>query len=95
MFTKSKSKTEEELDKALQYAFAALHDQPETEEDYAKILDHIAKLHKMKTEEKSRRVSPDTWAMVGANLVGIAMIVGYEHAHVVTSKAMNLLLKPR
>lgn len=42
---------------------------------------------------KPNRVSADTWAMVGANLAGILLIVGYERVNVIASKAIGFVLK--
>lgn len=50
-----------------------------------------------KKKELSRRfkVTPDTLAIVAGNLIGIAVVVGYERAHVLTSKAFANVLKTR
>lgn len=40
---------------------------------------------------KPDRVKMDTWALVGANLVGILIMVNYERAHVLTSKALGFI----
>lgn len=42
-----------------------------------------------------RRVSPDTLALVGANLAGIVMIIGYERMNVIASKALGFVSKLR
>lgn len=63
--------------------------------DYVKTLDQVVKLHKMLEEEKSASVSKNTLVVVGANLLGIVMIIKHEFVNVITSKAMNLILKPR
>lgn len=39
------------------------------------------------------KVSHDTLAIVAGNLIGIAIVVGYERAHVLTSKAFGNILK--
>lgn len=41
------------------------------------------------------RVSLDTWVIVGANLLGILVIIGYERTNVLTSKALSFLSKLR
>lgn len=64
-------------------------------EEYEKALDHLAKLHKMLIEEKSASVDMNTMVVVGANLLGILMIIKHEYVNVVSSKAMSLILKPR
>lgn len=55
----------------------------------------ITELYKLKENNSPKRVSPDTVAIVVGNLVGIALILGYEQAHVVTSKALGFVMKPR
>lgn len=68
---------------------------PHTDE-YAKMVDQLDKLYKMKVLNKDEnRVSKDTLLAVGANLLGIVLILGYERAHVVTSKALSFILKTR
>lgn len=87
------AKEPSQLDIALNSAYAALSNLQETDEKYAKILDQIVKLHKMKNDERTSQVSPDTWATIGANLVGILLIIRHEHVNVITSRAMNLVTK--
>jgi hypothetical protein len=93
MFTKPRPKTP--LEKEIDIALVALSDHKPSSEEYAKIVDQIAKLHEMKEIEKPSRVSYDTWALIGANLAGILLIIRHENTNVITSKAMSLLVKPR
>jgi len=44
---------------------------------------------------RPKRVSPDTLILVAGNLLGIVIILGYERANVITSRAMNLVMKLR
>ena len=83
------AKEPNQVDIALNRAYAALSNLQETDEKYAKILDQIVKLHKMKNDERTSHVSPDTWATIGANLVGILLIIRHEHVNVITSRAMD------
>jgi hypothetical protein len=46
-------------------------------------------------QNKKTSVSKDTLATVGANLIGILMVIKHEHVNVITSRAMNLLMRPR
>lgn len=66
-------------------------------EAYASMVDQLTKLYALKEIDQKidapRRVSADTLAIVGGNILGIVMIVGHERASVLTSKAMTLLLK--
>lgn len=59
--------------------------------EYDHLLDQLDRLIKMQSEERRNRVSPDTLATVGGNLLGILVIVAYEQKHVVVSKALNML----
>jgi hypothetical protein len=59
--------------------------------NYADAVDQLTKLHALKTQDRSSRVSSDTLVAAGANLAGILIIVGYEQKHVVTSKALSFL----
>lgn len=64
-------------------------------EEYAKALDHVVTLHKMLVEDKPNQVSKDTMAVVGANLLGIVLVIKHEFVNVISSRAMSLLLSPR
>lgn len=55
----------------------------------------ITELYKLKEKHTPKRVSPDTVAIVVGNLVGIGLILGYERAHVVTSKALGFVIKAK
>lgn len=61
--------------------------------EYAAMADSMVKLQKAREHDNRKRLSPDTLAVVVGNLAGIVMIVGHERAHVVTSKAIQFVLK--
>jgi hypothetical protein len=93
MFARGKESTLVEA--AMERAFNELSGQSVTSDEYSKNLEGIVKLHKMREDEKSPGVSPDTVALVAANLIGILLIIRHEHVNVITSRAMNALIKPR
>ena len=82
---RKKSKLEAEIELQL----SVLREMRYDDERYDQILSRIEKLHKM----KDRQVSPETWAMIGANLLGIVIIITHEYTHPVTTKALNLAFK--
>ena len=90
MFNKT---AKSDLDQALDNAHEWLKSETPGTDNYAAILDQITKLHAMKTTESSEGVSWNTWATIGGNLAGIALILGHERAHVVASKALGFVLK--
>ena len=59
-------------------------------EEYAKVLENIIKMRGMQNKSS---VSKDTWALAGTNLAGILMIIKHERVNVITSRAMNLLMR--
>jgi hypothetical protein len=66
------------------------------QDEYKAIVARIADLMKLKEELSSkRRVSPETLAVIGGNLAGILLILNFERAGVVASKAMSLVGKIR
>jgi hypothetical protein len=83
------------LENAIARVQSYLESQEIDSDDYAKALKHLSELHKMKEAEKPSRVSPDTMLTVGANLVGILLIIRHEHVNVISSKAMSTLMKPK
>jgi hypothetical protein len=93
LFTKPRPKSD--LDRSITAAINELNNSEIGSEKYVTILDQIVKLREMKEAEKPSRVKPDTWALIGANIAGIILILNYENAHVITSKAMNLVQTPR
>lgn len=89
------SKTKTPVDMEIDILFERLRHLLVESKEYATTLDTIAKLHKLKADEQPQRVSPDTLVIVGANLLGIIMILSHERLNIITTKAASLVLKPR
>ena len=95
MFTKQ-TPTESLLDAEIQAALAELASTDKKSDDYGKRVDHIAKLHKLKTEERSKPISKDNLVIVAANIFGILWLTRFEREHVIPSKAaLGFVMKPR
>lgn len=89
-----KSKDEEhELQKTIDDLIQSMAQHPCDSEEYAKMVDHLSELYSLKEANTPKPISRDTLATIGANLLGIVMIVGHERAHVVTSKAITFVKK--
>ena len=83
------------LEDTIAAALKQLIDTPLGTEEYTDKVAHVKELYALKKSNASERVSPDTmWTVIG-NLTGILLILNYERAHVVTSKAIGFVLKPR
>lgn len=68
-------------------------EEPDADEK-AKLLDQVTKLSKLKEYDR-KRVSPDTLVLVAGNLAGIILILSYEKANVLTSRALGFVMKLR
>lgn len=96
---KKKEAEPSELEDAITQLFNEMADLRGDDPEYAKRVTQLETLYKLKEVDakvdSGKRVSRDTWAIVGGNLAGILLIVGHERMHVVTSKALNFMLKLR
>jgi hypothetical protein len=83
------------LERLMERTFRELDNHPVGSQDYNATLEAAIKLHKMREEEKSHRVSKDTLLVVGANILGIILVINHEYAHPIITRAMGLVLTPR
>jgi len=81
------------LEKAIDDVLTQLPLYPANSEEYAAMVTQLAQLHAMKVAQTPPGVSKDVIVTVVANLVGIAVIVGHERTHIVTSKALTFVKK--
>lgn len=65
-----------------------MSDQEVGDEEWTKSLVKLERIHRLKLDETQReRVSPDTVVQTAGMLLAVLIMVGYEHGHVITSKA--------
>lgn len=64
-------------------------------EEYAKMMTILERLYEIKTKERPNPVSRDTIALIAGNLMGILLIVAYEQKHVMTSKGLGQIIRPK
>lgn len=97
MFTPKSLPKPTGLDEAINDVLSELRGHDVTSDEYAKTVTQLERLHKLKVKEtpNPQRVSPDTWATIGAHLAGIVLIVGYERTNVITTKAIGFVQKLR
>jgi hypothetical protein len=85
-----------ELDEQISRVLSRMQYLEPDSEEYGSTLLRLDKLYSMKNSNSSNnRISADTMLIVGANLLGIILILGYERAHVVTSKALGFVVKSK
>lgn len=81
------------LDEAIARVYTQMSTIEVGTEQHDKCVATLSKLYALKEKDPNGSVSKDTLVMASANLLGIAMIVGHERAHVVTSKALTFVSK--
>lgn len=87
---KTETTTQELIDDANRVLLTLDPESPE----YDKILNQIERLHKLHSREKEgRRVSPDAVLGAAVTIGCIVIIVAYEHAFPVVSKALGFVPK--
>lgn len=97
MFTRKPSTNKDGVTQAIDALLEEMSALSGDDPEYAKMADQLTKLYALKEVDhkvtSNKRVSFDTLALIGANLAGILLIVGYERENVMTSKALSLLLR--
>ena len=83
------------LDDVIDDLLERMTQEPFDADRYAKMVGQLDRLHKMREQYIPKRVSPDTLALIIGNIVGIVLILGYERANVLTSKALGFVLRLR
>lgn len=93
MFGPFQRTEEDDIDKAIKRILDDMDMFGPGSDEYDKLLSQLKTLTKLKTNKKSKRVDPNTVAIVVGNIVGILIIVMYEEKHVITSKAYSTFVK--
>jgi hypothetical protein len=83
------------LDKEINHVLSVMGVLEPDSEKYATMAKNLETLYKAKSNEKDRKVSPDTIAVVLGNLLGIGIILTYEKANIIVSKALGFVIKGR
>ena len=91
IFAKKKSHVDREIDAI----YEQMHELSHESEEYLRALDVIQDLQRIKEVEKRFKVSPDTAAVILGNFALALLILNYEKAGVVTSKAFGFIVKGR
>lgn len=90
-----KPQREEGLEEAITLLLSEMKGFTADSDEYSRMIGHLNLLYKIKDQEKPDRISKDTIAVIAGNLAGIVMILGFERANVITSKALSFVMKAR
>jgi hypothetical protein len=95
LFTK-KTETDLRFEAEINGELTRMRQLSPTTPEYQASLKAVTKLIKLRDSNKnSRKISPDTLAIVLGNLAGVLLIVTYEKHNIVTSKALTFVQKLR
>lgn len=94
---KTKKDKRTDLQKEYDSAVVCLKTMDFESEEYSKQLKHVERLHKLLMDEEEHKnvVSKDTLWTAGVGLIQVGLILGYEHLHTVTSRAIHFVVKGR
>lgn len=95
MFTKKDKRSD--LEKERDNAVLVLKTLAVGTEEYSLALEQVEKLNEMLMAEKDHenKFSADGLLGVGSQLAGILLVLNYEHARTITSKALGFITKGR
>jgi len=96
MFNRKKSPELIALDEVIDNVLSEMNGFTADSKEYGAASDNYVKLMKLRKElTSSTTISPDTLALIAANLAGIILILNHERVHVVASKALSFVGKLR
>lgn len=90
-----KSTNETNLEAAIDAVLVSMQAVPKDTPEYAAMLVNLDTLYTLKEKEVTprERINVNTVLSVAGSLAGVLVIVGYERAHVLTSKALSHIVK--
>lgn len=90
-----KAKDQSDLEKEMLRLYGELAALDPRTDAYKEILCRLQTLHEMQdaTKQPKKSVSPDTILIATTNVIGIVIVLAYEHAHPVLSKAFSMIQK--
>lgn len=93
---KTKSSNETNLEAQIDAVLASMVAHPNKHDDvYKKLVENLDALYKLKEKEVSPRERINVNAVLGVagTVASVLIVVGYERAHVLTSKAFSAFVK--
>lgn len=89
----TKSPIESELDAEILSLLKKLKETTKDSKEYVETIDRISSLHKLKVEERPKRLSKDTVLVVAANIFGILWLARYERENVISGRAFGNIMR--
>lgn len=86
------------LDEAIELLLLEMKSHEASTQEYSNCVDQLAKLYDIKKsleKDNKKIVSYDQLLAVAGNLAGILLILNFERAGIVTSKALSFVMKTK
>ena len=93
MFNIKKTPEDFELNEAISRVYTDMEAYSPDSDEYSRLTTQLDRLYSLRKSNDAKKVSADTKMIVAGNLATVAMIISFEKAHVLTSKAFSLLTK--
>ena len=78
------------LEKEIERVLEQMNTMPVESDEYAKAVERLKVLHEARGVKSPKEIGMDTLVTVGANLIGVLLVLNYERLNVITSKAFAL-----
>lgn len=96
MFNNTADNNPTRLDTAIDRILEKMEALEPDSNEFHVLSEQLSRLYDCRPETKpAPQISPDTLLIIAGNLAGIILILSFEHAHVVTSKALGFVIKTR
>jgi len=95
MLEKLRSKNKVALDDAIERVLFHLNEEEFDSDEYKHGMVYLERLTDIRQKKKSVKVSRDTWIIAGAGVIQVILIVFAEQNHVLVSKGLSFVLKPK
>lgn len=83
------------LEKEIANVCSTLYHTAPDSDQYRAISENLERLCRAQSQVQKRTIDPNTLVTAASSLLGILLILGYEHNHVITSKALGFVLRGR
>ena len=85
----------EKFDDTIDRILDTLNEEEVGSQKYRDAVIFLARVDDVRQKSEPSRISRDTYLIVGGNILGILIIAFAEQNHVVVSKALSFILKPK
>lgn len=95
MSTILRPKSLQAMDEEIERLTRQLADMQPLSDDYSKILKLISELTEARSKKNESAVSTDVLLTIGANIVGMLLVLNYERLNVISTKALTMVWKSK